>query len=472
MTVSTLATSMNRLESIKSKKYLYNQTKIAEAESLAAEALRMANEARLAAARLAEVKKTLSTYSTKLETVEQTVEKENKPKSFVLGKERESVDAPIKDPTRQNDPLKKESVNKTEDIKLERGRETLVKKKSIAGEKSEEQPVKEEPIAEKKFEEPPVKEEPIAEKKDEEPPVKEASIQEERNKKESFKEEVNEDLMKKKEPVEINPFKETEAVKNLTFKSESQPEKQLNNANKLTEKQRQDCVVSRHLVGNGVVKVVETGNQKAVGRVPVLNEKQQTSEDNSSSIEKITSNPVEHIKRISENIVNPSEMNIGSNVEPALTVTEQNENDEVEKDIIEDFLDSLGVDKICGVDDETLGLNSRPVSSSPSASFPPEQKSSSSTTITHVEQKKSPLNGAEIVQSASLKTNPRGASMQGKEKIFASKTYSSYNDPFGVDHDDFIFCGQLADLCEPPGLNDYEYEYEYASPPQQEIRLR
>jgi len=50
MTASTLDASMIRLEGIKENKHLYNKSKIAEAEALAAEALRMANEAKLAAA--------------------------------------------------------------------------------------------------------------------------------------------------------------------------------------------------------------------------------------------------------------------------------------------------------------------------------------------------------------------------------------------------------------------------------------
>lgn len=76
MTIATLEASMTRLENIKESKHLHNKNKIAEAEALAAEALRMANEAKLAAARLAEVKKTLSMFSSKLEKAEQSVQKD------------------------------------------------------------------------------------------------------------------------------------------------------------------------------------------------------------------------------------------------------------------------------------------------------------------------------------------------------------------------------------------------------------
>ena len=51
-----------------------NGDKIAEAEALAAEALRMANEAKRAAERLAEVKATLAMFSKKLDKVERYVE--------------------------------------------------------------------------------------------------------------------------------------------------------------------------------------------------------------------------------------------------------------------------------------------------------------------------------------------------------------------------------------------------------------
>ena len=76
MTAATLDASLTRLESIKGKEQPYNKEKIAEAEALAAEALRMANEAKLAAGRLAEVKKTLSMFSNKLEKAEQSVQKD------------------------------------------------------------------------------------------------------------------------------------------------------------------------------------------------------------------------------------------------------------------------------------------------------------------------------------------------------------------------------------------------------------
>ena len=29
-----------------------------------------------------------------------------------------------------------------------------------------------------------------------------------------------------------------------------------------------------------------------------------------------------------------------------------------------------------------------------------------------------------------------------------------FNDPFGVDHDDLVLCGKIADVCEPPEYED------------------
>lgn len=49
------------------------EQQLAEAEGLSAEALRMANEAKLAAAQLAEVKKSLAMFSSKLEKAEQNI---------------------------------------------------------------------------------------------------------------------------------------------------------------------------------------------------------------------------------------------------------------------------------------------------------------------------------------------------------------------------------------------------------------
>jgi len=65
------------LAGIKKNKHLFDEEiKIAEAEALAVEAVRLAEDAELAAARLHEVKKTLSMFLEKLDKVEQTVQKE------------------------------------------------------------------------------------------------------------------------------------------------------------------------------------------------------------------------------------------------------------------------------------------------------------------------------------------------------------------------------------------------------------
>jgi len=74
---------MTRLQGIKKNNHLYDKSKIAKAEAVAVEAVRMAEEAQLAAARLNGVKQTLSLFLKKLDKVEHTVQTElTSPKSM------------------------------------------------------------------------------------------------------------------------------------------------------------------------------------------------------------------------------------------------------------------------------------------------------------------------------------------------------------------------------------------------------
>ncbi len=256
MTTATIETSA-QLESIKADKHLYNQNKIAEAEALAAEALRMANEAKLAAARLAEVKKTLSMFSSKLEKAEQSVLK---------------------------------------DIKI-------------------------------------VKEEPAA-----------AVVE---------------------EPVVADP-----------------------------------PVVTKSLVSEEVVKVVEAP-KVAVPAAPAAA-------------------PVA--------VYQP--------------------------DIVEDFLDNIGVAKMCGIDDETLGFKDRPEPA-------PAPKPEVFVNPTRIQVKE--LSAEDMLRPTSEKeddaNNERMA--RGLETVQFQRVLvnEEFQDPFGVDHDDLVLCGKLADMCEPPefeGEDDFE----------------
>merc|ERR1712232_1064070 len=68
---------------------------------------------------------------------------------------------------------------------------------------------------------------------------------------------------------------------------------------------------------------------------------------------------------LKEDVNPPQEYDDNRLVPAPILKQEQNhieaEEFEIEKDIIENLLDSLGVDKMCGVDDKTLGLTDRPV---------------------------------------------------------------------------------------------------------------
>ena len=92
-----------------------NGDKIAEAEALAAEALRMANEAKRAAERLAEVKKTLAMFSKKLDTVEKVVVVKSKDETSVVAPKPESprmkrVEEPVEEKSVPPPPQEDEST--------------------------------------------------------------------------------------------------------------------------------------------------------------------------------------------------------------------------------------------------------------------------------------------------------------------------------------------------------------------------
>lgn len=130
---------------------------------------------------------------------------------------------------------------------------------------------------------------------------------------------------------------------------------------------------------------------------------------------------------------------------------------ESDKDIIEDLLDSLGVDKMCGIDDKSLGLSDRPIPPPP----PPAEPEAPFVNPTRVEYNLSVNNVEVLMQSTSWKEQV--ASMQRKEQNLPPKRYqrsavnSNFTDPFGVDHDDLVFCGAIADVCDVPDFEEDEY---------------
>jgi len=305
MTAATLNESITRLEGIKEKNHLYNKSKIAEAEALAAEALRMANEAKLAAARLAEVKRTLAVFSNKLASAEKSVLKDTKTVEPVV------VEAPVTQPT----------------------------------------------------------EEIVA--------VVEAT---------------------KEAQEEVAPQETSEEVK-------ADPA----------------GVVSQNLVNDDVVKVVEV-------KAPVR-------EAQTTEAPKVAPVVVAAPKTASVPV-------------QALATHES--------DIIEDFLDSLGVDKMCGVDDATLGLKDRPK--------PTVAKQEIFENPTRVAYTK-PLSHEEMYLHATSWREEGAMSQRARENKPAknfqrSSVNEDFADPFGVDHDDLVFCGKIADVCDTP---DYEVEDEQAN---------
>ena len=286
MSSASLDASLMRLDNIKESKQTVNKNKIAEAEALAAEALRMANEAKLAAARLAEVKKTLSMFSNKLEKAEQSVQKDVK-----------SVE-----------------------------------------------PVEEAPV--------------------EEAPVEEA-------------------------PVEATPVEEAPAVDE-------------------TPEDSPTAVVSKNLVNDDVVKVVE--------------------------VKKPANIVIEDTKK---EIVAASEA-------PAPIVPAT-----YESDIVEDFLDKMGVDKMCGFDNDALGFTDRPKVE------PKPQVFENPTKVVYKS-----LSTENFLHKVSAKELAAAGQRSSKGEYQRSQVNTDFADPFGVDHDDLVLCGKLADTCEPPEYDENEPEYQ------------
>jgi len=557
MTASTLDASMIRLESIKENKHLYNKSKIAEAEALAGEALRMANEAKLAAARLEEVKKTLSMFSKKLERVEKTVQKEVKPKSIVIKPtvKKEPVvlaaealhmanEARLA-AARLNEAKKTLSIFSTKQTKkIERTVQKEVKPKTIVTEPivKKEPVVVDEPVREES-----AKEEAVTEGKDGfETPVVESTKKEiiekestkeeiatvETHVEESAKEETIEEESSKEEKVTVvTPVEESareepieeeapevvEQVKEELAGVEEESKPSSIDDTPVVDKQRQADIVSQNFFGNGVVKVIETGRVVkviATGKTKVtepenvvkvaepenvVNVTEPEKLVDVTKIEKLVDvteteklvNVTENVRQeascgaLSQNVVGNGVVRVtetgrqknvrdGPNVvvddKIAQDVSPAKESDapraalvsvvippvelvdeDYDKDIIEDFLDSLGVDEICGVDDNTLGFIDRPDSP---VQPPPFVKHS------HFETK-TPLTPRDVLHSTSWKEQI--ANTKRKERNFRPQTYqrtpvnNDFADPFGVDHDDLVFCGKLADLCEPPDLDDEYY---------------
>merc|ERR1712238_499504 len=233
---------------------------------------------------------------------------------------------------------------------------------------------------------------------------------------------------------------------------------------KVTETGRQNASCdSQKKIGNGVVRVIETGRQKdvrdankgvvAFGKTGGVDDKisQDITPAEESDAPRAALTPLV-IPSIESYVVDQEDdTNITSIIKQQVQIESYALDQEYDKDIIEEFLDSIGVDEICGVGDQTLGFVDR--SDSP-RSPPPKQ---------FLFEMKTPLAPKDMLQSTSWKQQI--ANTQRKEKNLRqtyqrsplSPVSGDYGDPFGVDHDDLVFCGKVADLCEPPDLEDEYY---------------
>merc|ERR1712238_546082 len=138
---------------------------------------------------------------------------------------------------------------------------------------------------------------------------------------------------------------------------------------KVTETGRQNASCdSQKKIGNGVVRVIETGRQKdvrdankgvvAFGKTGGVDDKisQDISPAEESDAPCAALTPLV-IPSIESYVVDQEDdTNITSIIKQQVQIESYALDQEYDKDIIEEFLDSIGVDEICGVDDQTLGF--------------------------------------------------------------------------------------------------------------------
>jgi hypothetical protein len=325
----------------------FHSDKIAEAEALAAEALRMANEAKRAAERLAEVKKTLAMFSKKLDRVEKVV-----------------------------------VVQKASKLEDDEATPFEADKAAVVAKKAEDAPVKEE---KKPVEEPTEKELP--------PPVEEEE--------EEFVPPPPPAVVERAAPAPIAVIEVEEEEKDVFEAALDQL-----GVDKM-------CGVDDEALAKAHAK--ELGI-----KAPVVVKKAAPAPKKVAPVVARVTAPKAETRII------------------ALT-------DDDGKDFFEKTLDSWGVDRLCGVDDVTLGF----ADSYPDVPPPPTPEPFENPT--RIEYKEiAPL---EIVHSESLKEQKSKEireQLHMPRKIYQrAPTNYEFADPFGVDHDDFVMCGRLADLCEP-----------------------
>jgi len=600
MTAATLDASMTRLESMTGKSNVYNRSKIAEAEALAAEALRMANEAKLAAARLAEVKKTLALFSTKLESAEASVVKEDfKVDTITIREEVETIPAVAKEV--ETIPAVAKEVETIPAVAKEVKTIPAVVKQASDGPASEEsvevvegqadeESAKEEPVEAEKEE---VTEEPVEAAKEEvaEAPVE---VEEPATVVEEPAAVVEEPAVvvegKVEEPVVAEPSKEVTIEEALVVEEPVQEPPKVEY--KEDPPQTTYAVVSKNLINNDVVKVVEATKPapvvveatkpapvvveatkpapvvvEATKPAPVVVEAKkpeavvvEAKEPEAVVVEATKPEPVEATKpepveakepepveakepepveakepepveakepepveakepepvvveakepeavvvetKTPEPVVvetkTPEPVVVETKTpEPVVVETKTPEPVVVEaktpepvvvvqastkreplpmspgvnqhrvafkpvedalvapltqpNDIIEDFLDALGMDKACGLDDETLGFTDRPVP--PPAVVEPEPIANPTRDNYSPPLSRGDvfLNSPSFQQEVAARRRQQKLSPRNTQLAAANQDFV---DPFGADHDDLAFCGKLADVCEPPAYQD------------------
>jgi hypothetical protein len=330
--------------------------KIAEAEALAAEALRMANEAKRAAERLAEVKKTLAMFSAKLDKIEQVV--------LVEKKEVSSSEVVLSIETDDATPFETDKAAKEV---------AVVEEISV-----EEKILVEEKIVEKEIAE-------VAAKKTQSP---------------------------------------TDAEKRVKFPS-SVPEKTREVRLLVVANDAEKDPLEALLDGWGVDKMCGVEDEAILVNLVGQGGKP-------LKVRVITNKPEAPEKKEE---IKPVE-------------AREDEEQIVPKEALEEILDSWGLDKMCGIDDETLGIRGPP-RKKPLPPAPPTPFENP----TRVEVPEDIATPDEIIRTESRLE--REANKLREKQNLPVKHYqkapvnNDFTDPFGVDHDDFAMCGKIADLCEP-----------------------
>ncbi|KAL3908238.1 MAG: hypothetical protein SGILL_008556 [Bacillariaceae sp.] len=349
-----------------------NGDKIAEAEALAAEALRMANEAKRAAERLAEVKKTLAMFSQKLDTVEKVVV------------------APAPKP---ESPRSKKT-------------EEPVESRSIPPPPEDESTIPPPPPEDDSTVPP--------------PPVQKKSV--------AFKEEV-----------------ETAATVQT---EELVVEKDIFEATLDQWGVDKMCGVDDDTIAQELGLALPPKPVKENKEAPTPKEEEKTTEA-PVAVREVASEPetpsepeADAPVAAEETTPEPEEEAKAVEPETALAVVED---DDEHKDFLEKTLDSIGLDRLCGIDEVALGFkDSYPEPVPPPPPTPFENP-------TRIEIRELPVQ--EILHSESH-LEKRAKEIR-KERHMPAKQYQrdpvnhDFVDPFGVDHDDFVMCGKLADICEP-----------------------